>query len=184
MDLENWINSALLCFPSILTPKRCFNILDIFGDSESRHSGCFWHFVLKFREVVRIYGWYFVILWMQVEWWGHSEVCFRTCWATLIFYPLSLPQPHLVKLWPLIFLNIYYFSILRECVHSRPNTFGTKRLSLLVLAWFEPNEPNPLTKFWIPWWYHMRLSYHHKQRTMLALYLQMIWCTHSPNSLL
>ena len=31
-------------------------------------------FAPKFSEVVGTYEWYFVILWMQVQWWGYHEV--------------------------------------------------------------------------------------------------------------
>ena len=43
----------------------------IIGGSESHLSGCYRLFGPKFWEVVRTYEWYFVILWMQDEWWGH-----------------------------------------------------------------------------------------------------------------
>ena len=44
----------------------------------SHLNSCFWPFDPKFCEMVGTYEWYFVILWMQVEWWdsmrwwGHS----------------------------------------------------------------------------------------------------------------
>ena len=31
-------------------------------------------FASKFREVVETYEWYFVILWIQVQWWGYHEL--------------------------------------------------------------------------------------------------------------
>ena len=40
----------------------------------SHISGCFWLFARKFWGEVGTYEWYFAIFWMQVEWWGHSEV--------------------------------------------------------------------------------------------------------------
>ena len=39
----------------------------------SHLGGCFWLFVSKFWEVVGTFVWYFVILRMQVQWWGHSN---------------------------------------------------------------------------------------------------------------
>ena len=41
---------------------------------QSHLSGCFWPFAPEFWLVVGTFKWYFVILWMQVEWWRHSEM--------------------------------------------------------------------------------------------------------------
>ena len=41
---------------------------------EGHISGCFSLSAPKFGKAVGAYEWYFVILWMHIEWWGHPEV--------------------------------------------------------------------------------------------------------------
>ena len=63
---------GFLCIYSI-----CWGLIlnrGLTGVSESHVSCCFWLFAPKFWEVMVIYECYFVTLWLQVEWWGHSEV--------------------------------------------------------------------------------------------------------------
>ena len=47
----------------------------------SHLSGWFWLFAPKLWEVMGTYEWHFIILWMQVQWWGHSNLtlCKRIC---------------------------------------------------------------------------------------------------------
>ena len=40
----------------------------------SHLNGCFWLFSLKFWEVAGTNKWYFVIVWMQVQWWRYHEM--------------------------------------------------------------------------------------------------------------
>ena len=48
-------------------------------------SGCFWLFTPKFWEVMGTYKWYFVTLWMQIEWLGHSKNPTCCNWICLNF---------------------------------------------------------------------------------------------------
>ena len=67
----------------------------------------------NFVKVVRTYEWYFVILWMNFEWWGDSEVMEAIKHHSCAPHAFALPPPcphtactlrsHLVKLSLLIF---------------------------------------------------------------------------------
>ena len=52
--------------------RTCRIKWSLVGGPESQLSGCFRLFALIFWEVVGAYKCYFVILWLQVEWWGED----------------------------------------------------------------------------------------------------------------
>ena len=41
---------------------------------QSYLTGCFWLIARKVCEVAETYGWYLVIVWMQIQWWKYHEV--------------------------------------------------------------------------------------------------------------
>ena len=46
---------------------------EFISDSDNHLSGCFGFLPQTFGKVEVTYECYFRILWMQIEWWGHSE---------------------------------------------------------------------------------------------------------------
>ena len=70
------------------------------GSCKNQLSGCIWLFASTFWEMAGTYEWHFVIQWMQVEWWGHSnptcrnQICLNFLHSEVVVILKHLPHAH------------------------------------------------------------------------------------------